>query len=203
MKLARTKAAGIFAIVFLGSLDLCTTSSLARGLCNIDSVLPLPQRKPVVEAATSLYNGAKLTMETLAAFEKDDRDTGLKNAGEAISAFNASASSYTKASQSLLIDLSGLKSVDPNTIAKEARAARVPMFEQLASHAKEGDAAKLLAECGQAATRMAAAMETFRKDVSGDPNQEGPYTQLLAELGGLIYVGRTISVMFKLSKAAK
>ena len=91
-----------------------------------------------------------------------------------------------------------------NTIAKEARAARTPIFEQLASHAKEGDAAKrLLAECGHAAQRMAIAMEVFRKDVSGDPNQEGPYTQLLAEFGGLIYVARTVSVMFKLNKGPK
>jgi hypothetical protein len=191
------------AVAVFVAFTLGATPSFARGLCNIDSVLPLPERKPVMEAATSLYSAGKSTMETLAAFERDDRDTGAKIAGDAISAFNTAAGSYEKLSQTLSIDLSGLKSVDPAIIAKEARAARTLMFEQLAAYAKEGDAKRLLAECGQAARKMAVAMEVFRKEVSGDPNQEAPYTNLLAEFGGFLYVGRTISVMFKLNKSSK
>jgi hypothetical protein len=57
-----------------------------------------------------------------------------------------------------------------------------------------------MAECGQAATRMADAAAQFQKEVAETPDREMPYAKMLAEWGRLIQLGRVVSVMFESGK---
>jgi hypothetical protein len=191
----------IATVCMIAGLALLSSAApgLARGLCNIDSVGTPPERKIVAAAATLLYTGGKDILDSLAAFENENRDAGQKAASAANESFKRAADSYKKLSESLKIDLRRITEIEPGVILTASLAARTDVFEQLLSKGRQPDASQqLMAECGQAAARIASATLQFQKDMSENPNREAPYTRLLAEWGRLIYMGRIVSVMFEL-----